>query len=391
MPSQFEQIEPLTESVRVTWTDGESAIYHFVWLRDNCHCQKCGTPIIGQKDFRITMMPMDLAPRTIELSSPECLRIEWSGDGHVSHYSSSFLHAHSYEDKARRTRRFRPTLWDRGYLKEPPTKPFDLVMQDQKAFRDLLATVRDYGLCFVKDAPPVPSTIESFARRIGYIQENNFGRIQDLIVDPSKRSVAFSDRRLVPHTDEPYRASPPGILLFHCIETCATGGGQSEFVDGFKAAEILREEDPEGFHVLTTQRLAFRRRFEGDVDLHAEFPVISLDEFGDVTGVRINDRVAAPLSIAHRYVVPFYRAHRRLLDLTGREDLTITRTLQPGDLAIFDNHRVLHGRTGFDLKGRRWLRWCQVERGDFFSTLRILEDKLGSEREPLRMPTGAYG
>jgi gamma-butyrobetaine dioxygenase len=124
--------------------------------------------------------------------------------------------------------------------------------------------------------------------------------------------------------------------------------------------------------------------------LQAEFPVISLDEFGSLAGVRINDRVAAPLSIARQHVVPFYRAYRRLLELTGRADLTIARTLQPGDVAIFDNHRILHGRTGFDLKGPRWLRWAQIERGDFFSTLRVLEDKLGAPREDRRMLRGAY-
>ncbi len=387
---ELDRVERLEGALRVIWKDGEAATFHFVWLRDNCLCELCGDPLIGKKDFRITMMPIDIAPSEIEVTASARLRVAWSNDGHVSHFESRFLREHSYEKDARRASRFQPTLWDRAYLTAPPSRPYDQVCGSDAAFYDVLSTVRAYGLCFLTGAPAEVDVIESCASRIGYIQENNFGRIQDLVVDPAKRSVAFSDRRLVPHNDEPYRASPPGILLFHCIETCSEGGGQSEFVDAFKVAELLRQEDPEGFEVLASQRQAFRRHFDGDVDLQAEFPVISLDEFGALAGVRINDRVTAPLSIAHEHVVPFYRAYRRLLELTGREDLTIARVLQPGDLAIFDNHRILHGRTGFDLKGPRWLRWAQVERGDFFSTLRVLEDKLGARREDRRMPRGAY-
>ena len=387
---EFDRVERLEDALRVTWKDGETATFHFVWLRDNCLCEICGDPVIGKKDFRIVMMPVDIAPSAVEMDSPTGLRVEWSNDGHVSHFESRFLRDHSYEEDARRARRFLPTLWDRAYLKAPPSRPYDEVGGSDAAFHDALSTVREYGLCFLTGAPVEVGVLESFASRIGYIQESNFGRIQELAVDPAKRSVAFSDRRLVPHNDEPYRASPPGILLFHCIETSPEGGGQSEFVDAFKVAELLRQEDPEGFEVLASQRQAFRRHFDGDVDLQAEFPVISLDEFGSLAGVRINDRVVAPLSIAHEHVVPFYRAYRRLLELTGRADLTIARTLQPGDVAIFDNHRILHGRTGFDLEGPRWLRWAQVERGDFFSTLRVLEDKLGAPREDRRMLRGAY-
>jgi gamma-butyrobetaine dioxygenase len=387
---EIERVERLDNAVRVFWRDGEAATFHYLWLRDNCLCEDCGDPVIGQKNFRVTMMPVDIEPSGVEIASPTCLGVVWANDGHASRFDSAFLRAHAYEEEPRRARRFRPTLWDKAYLKAPPAKPYAEVCGDDAALHDALSTVRDYGLCFLTGAPVEAGELERFAGRIGYIQENNFGRIQDLMVDPSKRSVAFSDRRLVPHTDEPYRASPPGILLFYCLETCAEGGGQSEFVDGFKVAEVLRGEDPEGFEVLASQRQGFRRHFEGDVDVQAEFPVISLDEFGAVAGVRVNDRVAAPLSIPHAQVVPFYRAYRRLLELSGEADLTIARTLQPGDVAIFDNHRILHGRAGLDLKGRRWLQWCQIERGDFFSTLRLLEDRLDTGRDDRRMLRGAY-
>jgi len=180
-------------------------------------------------------------------------------------------------------------------------------------------------------------------------------------------------------------------MLFHCIQTDVTGGGSSIFLDGFEIAETLRTEDPEGFTSLTRNRQAFRRHFSDDVDLIAEFPVISLDEFDNICGVRINDRVAAPLSIPSGEIPVYYRGLRRLLELAEDSERMIRRSLQPGDIALFDNHRVLHGRTTLTVHGRRWLQWAQVERGDFHSTLRITADRLQIHRDALPLLRGAYG
>ena len=160
--------------------------------------------------------------------------------------------------------------------------------------------------------------------------------------------------------------------------------------DGFEIAEILKHEDPEGFMALVNNRQPFRRYFSDDVDLIAQFPIIAIDEFNNITGIRINDRVAAPLSIPPGQVPAYYKGLRRLLELAEDPQRMIQRTLSPGDIVVFDNHRVLHGRTTLTMKGRRWLQWIQVERGDFHSALRITADRLGLERDALPLLRGAY-
>jgi len=65
-------------------------------------------------------------------------------------------------------------------------------------------------------------------------------------------------------------------------------------------------------------------------------------------------------------------------------------TLQPGDIAIFDNHRILHGRSDLTINGQRWLQWIQIERGDFHSSLRIIADRLGLVRDANPLLRGAY-
>lgn len=101
--------------------------------------------------------------------------------------------------------------------------------------------------------------------------------------------------------------------------------------------------------------------------------------------------MAAPVSVPHDRLEVYYRTMRRLLELVEDESTMIFRTLQPGDIAVFDNHRILHGRTRLTMKARRWLQWVQVERGDMFSRMRIIADKPGIARNLWIMSRGAYG
>jgi len=52
---------------------------------------------------------------------------------------------------------------------------------------------------------------------------------------------------------------PPQVQFLHCVEQ-AQQGGQSTVVDGFRAAEVLRAEDPRAFRTLTSLRADFTDR-----------------------------------------------------------------------------------------------------------------------------------
>lgn len=378
------------DALEIAWNDDARSTFHNIWLRDNCRCADCGEPAIGRRNLRLTDIPPDIGVCEAEIDADGGLRVRWS-DGHESRFAGDWLRTHAYDADSRSRRSFVPPLWTDDTRANPPTMAFGEVHDAEAAFLRMLTHLRDSGLCFLRGAPEEPGTLEVLARRIGPLQESNFGRVQDVLVDPSRRSVAQSTIALKPHTDEPYRASPPGILLFHCVETDVTGAGSSLFMDGFEMAEVLRREDPEGFAALARNKQPFRRHFAGDVDLIAEFPTLSTDEFGHLTGIRLNDRVAAPLSIPAEDVAAYYRGLRRLLELAEDPDRMIRLTLRPGDVAIFDNHRVLHGRTALALRGRRWLQWLQIERGDFHSTLRITADRLQRTRDASPLLRGAYG
>ena len=64
-------------------------------------------------------------------------------------------------------------------------------------------------------------------------------------------------------------------------------------------------------------------------------------------------------------------------------------TLEPGDSVVFDNHRVLHARTGFS-DPTRFLQICNVPRELFHDRLRLLAAKLGHlEEARMAMAAGA--
>jgi gamma-butyrobetaine dioxygenase len=375
--------------IELGWSDDGRNRYHPIWLRDNCRCELCGDPAIGYRSLRLSALELDLKPAALATTASG-LDIDWE-DGHRSHYPADWLAEYAYDDAARRARAFIAKPWDDALRRDPPRCDYRQVSTDDAQLLGMLRQLRDHGICFVHGAPAEAGVVEALSRRFGFPQASNFGIVQDLMFNPQKRSIANDIKALKPHTDEPYRASPPGILLFHCIANDQTGAGSSTFVDGFEIAERLRLHDLEGFNALCNNSQSFRRHFADDVDLIAEFPIISVDEFGNLSGVRINDRVAAPAIIAPDQVEAYYRGLHYLLQQSEDPALVMHLTLTPGDIVIFDNHRVLHGRTDLTVDGQRWLQWVQVERGDFHSSLRILADRLGEARDARPLMKGAYG
>ena len=116
-----------------------------------------------------------------------------------------------------------------------------------------------------------------------------------------------------------------------------------------------------------------------DVALSAKWRSVELDDDGEVTAVRINERTMAPLDVPHDRVEAVYRALQLLLALVYHPDASIRFRLDAGDAVVFDNHRVLDARTGSN--GERHIRQCHVDREEVYSRLRALEHRLRGRSE----------
>ena len=373
-------------AVTVAWDDGHASRFHWLWLRHNCRCDKCWNKLGDQTLQVVVNIPQDIVPKSTSLDDEGRLVLAWPQDDHVTVYEAGWLRAHCYSAEERRKRRHTPTLWDANYVKDLPVFERGDIEVGNLGNLQVLEQLRDYGIARIKGAAPVPDEIERLAELIGYIRETNYGRFLDVVTKPSPKILAYTPEYLSVHSDDPYRDLPPGFGIFHCIEADSVGG-DSILVDGFKVADALRKENPGAFEILSRVPQQYSRYHEDDVDFRYEARMISIDYWGEISGFRYADRPIAPLDIQEELVEPFYDAFRKLSELTRRPEFEIRFRLTPGDVLLFDNHRVLHGRSG--ISGRRHLRTCYFEREVFRSRLRILGRQFGRGDYGLTMAGGA--
>ena len=106
------------------------------------------------------------------------------------------------------------------------------------------------------------ASIEDVAGLWGPIRPTNYGEVFHVRAQADPVNLAFTPRALNVHTDNPYRRPVPGYQLLHCL-VASGSGGVTVLVDGFRAAEVLRHEDPEAFAVLAGRRVPFRWAGDG--------------------------------------------------------------------------------------------------------------------------------
>jgi gamma-butyrobetaine dioxygenase len=110
-----------------------------------------------------------------------------------------------------------------------------------------------------------------------------------------------------------------------------------------------------------------------DVELYAERPFIQLSCQGKVTAVHYNNRSIAPLPLRGSDAVKFYAAYRRFAALLRDPRYQLPFHPVSGDLVLFDNQRILRGRTAFSsARHARHLRGCCLSRDSVYSRAAVL-------------------
>ena len=208
----------------------------------------------------------------------------------------------------------------------------------------------------------------------GFVRETNYGKWFEVRTEVNPSNLAYTGLGLQAHTDNPYRDPVPTLQILYCLENSAEGG-ESLVVDGFAAAERLREESPRGFELLSRYSARFEYRGSGGVHLFARRPMIEVSADGELTAIRFNNRSTAPLTdIPYDGMADYYAAYRLFGNIIEDPAMAVTFKLEPGESFIVDNTRVLHGRTGYAATGgSRWLQGCYADKDGLLSTLSVLE------------------
>ena len=268
----------------------------------------------------------------------------------------------------------------------PPARPWksDLMpkpvyqwpdLADDAALYRAVTDLIELGFVLVHGTPTQPDSILTIARRFGYVRDTNFGNYFEVYSRPDSTDLAYRPIALGPHTDNPYRTPVPGLQLLHCLQN-ETSGGFSTLVDSLAVAEQLMREDPRGFALLSEVPVRFEYR-DADTQLVSVKPMIEVDAAGQMTGVHYSPRLDDIPLMSDTDTRRYHGARKRLGLLFEDPAYELRFKLDPGQLMIFDNNRVLHGRTAFDpSEGHRQLQGCYIDRDGPRSLYRVLRRRL---------------
>ena len=103
-------------------------------------------------------------------------------------------------------------------------------------------------------------------------------------------------------------------------------------------------------------------------------PHISLGPGGELVGVFWSPPFEGPLRAPREEIGAYYAAYSALHGAIERAPCTRHR-LQPGEVLVFNNRRMLHGRDGFAGEGVRHLRGCYVNIDEFANRFNLLRRK----------------
>lgn len=243
----------------------------------------------------------------------------------------------------------------------------------------------ELGAAVIRNVPREYGEVCRFAGKIGTVRTTEWGRHFDVKTEQSRddgalaEDLAYTNEAIDLHLDNVYREPVPNYWCLHCLEAGPGGdnSGVSVISDGLFAAEVLREEDPAAFAVLTQVQIAFKYVSDG-IALVRRVPHITLAADGvTISQITYSGRLDAVDGAQYSFETldAYYRARARWLTI-ARENALEFRLLA-GDMVILDNKRVMHGRTAIDPAEHitdvapRHMQGCYIDRDGVESTYRV--------------------
>ena len=359
--------------VEVRWDDGSASALPGVWLREFSPDFGTVHPVTREQVLMLVDLPEDLRAAAAAVLPDGRLAVTWHPEGLVSHYHPGWLWTHRPESPAGSGLPPR-RLWKPGcapHMQPVQVEGSAIRAGDEAALGAWFTALHVDGLSIVEHLPPDPDVVPEIPHHIGCLRNSNFGEIWEVESRPDADSNAFTSVALAAHNDLCTREYVPGLQFLFCLHNSCRGG-DSIFVDGYAVAEQLRAESAVDFEVLATVAVPFGTRSR-DSDHRFRAPVLELDAAGKIATLRYTWWLRNPMRGDSATIKAFYAAFRRFQRLANDPGNQLHLRLHAGEMACFDNRRVLHGRTAFDPStGRRWLRGCYGEREELESRLRML-------------------
>jgi alpha-ketoglutarate-dependent taurine dioxygenase len=352
--------------LEITWQNSSYSVYSSVWLRDNDPVNR--DPLTGQRLVSLLDFPRDPQLKAAEPEPAGHITLSWD-DGETSVFPLSWLRA-----------------FDRGLRISPRPTRLPWMGQSAEAFvwcdysewiakpasrEDWLYYVGRDGLAFLRDVPieegAAKAALLRIAASISVGGETNNSRLFDIRSVPETSNNGYIIPPPPVYTDHPYRDPVPGFQLLHCLSAPGQGG-ESVFVDGMAVAERLRALDADAFTTLSQIPILYR--FE-EIALVTERTMLEVDTQGEFRAIYCDDRSIAPIPLKGPRLSKYYAAYRQLAELLREPARSLGCRLQPGDLVLLDNTRILHGHSAFSV-GARHFQGYHLDADGPYSALAML-------------------
>ncbi|CAM1291098.1 BBOX1 (predicted) [Pycnogonum litorale] len=374
-------------SISISWSDGSVDTFCCLQLRDSCRCPKCYDGSTLQRILNLPHVVNFNLTANKAWTDGQNLFVDWD-DGHQSKYHRQrliYMGGKNSEFENDPCETIKQRYWDSGYT--IPKYDYHEVMNDDQLFVDCVSILKSQGLVLLKNVACESMEVMQIAARIGAVRSTTYGEMFTVKSKSNPSNLAYTNQELKLHADLPFYKYMPGIQMLHCIKQSQHRGG-NKFVDGFHAAMKLKAENPEAFKLLTTFRWPF---VDIGKDTGRQFymkfcrPIIQLDDNGEPSQIGYNDHVRDDIrGITPNRAMELYNAFYAFSSILHDPNVLVEYLLEPGDVAIFDNCRVLHGRQRFVVEpgsGERFLEGIYVDWDDALSNMRVAASGFKSSQQ----------
>ncbi|CAR29129.1 ZYRO0G01342p [Zygosaccharomyces rouxii] len=390
--------------------------FNNLFLRDSSRSPKSVDPTTGQKlltTSQLSRNPLSTTPISVQVT-PEgkFVSIKWE-DGDSYNYPLEFIYkfkGSSFVTESMRITSPNPKtlFWDEETLNnhrdEVMGTDYEAYTHDDNHLYQLLRTLQKFGIVFINGVPQGDhGAIKKIAERIGPIRNTFYGETFDVKgANNETPNIAYSNLALPLHMDLLYMENVPEYQLLHTINNPKEGsGGVNVFVDGFRAANEVRELDTISYQALQNVPINYHYS-RGDKRYYQSKPMIehheshkgnTLDDYFDglIKAVNYSPPFQAPFTFGIHAKSPESDACKSKLaerhmfnDFTNGlelfEDCITDKSnqfeikLPPNSCVILDNRRVLHARSAYS-SDSRWIKGCYMDKDTIISRLNYLREK----------------
>ena len=348
---------------------GQKKEIHPFWFRERVSGESFIDKGTQQRLFDPTQLQEDIKINSLNLSD-QFLEITFNDGAYTKFAIQNILREFDNENVIKKIKKVE---WDSSFTNFKNFE-FEDNFFNEKVMYEALVDFYKFGFVIFKDVPTKDNFIKNFANSIGSIRRTNFGEFFNVKSKPNPNDLAYTSLALAPHTDNPYRNPVPCIQMLHCIEN-EVNGGLSTLVDGYTVTEKLKKDFTDYYNILTEVKVRFQF-IDQSVILEDWAEMIQLNEEREFKQVRFSPRLDFVPLMEKNKLELFYSARKKISELYNSDQYRVEFKLNPGDLLMMDNYRLLHGRTSYDAnQGNRFLQGCYIDYDSTEGKLKHLKRK----------------